>query len=96
MNKSLLNIYLSLVLYTYTKFLFKRYNMAERKVGRPKKNDSEKRTNQIMLTFTDSEYEDIKKMKLIFNQPTLADTLRHFIQKGREALAHELAQVQHN
>jgi len=64
--------------------------MAERKAGRPPKEDSEKRTKQVMLTFTENEYDKLKSMQKILNQATLTATLMLFIEKGKETMAQEL------
>ena len=66
--------------------------MAERRAGRPPiEDESQKREKKVMLSFTQAEYDDYKKMQGLLNQATLTATLMLFIQKGREAMAQELA-----
>lgn len=60
--------------------------MAERKAGRPKKEDTEKRTKQVMLTFTENEYDELKKMQSLLNQATLTATILLFMNRGIEAV----------
>lgn len=63
--------------------------MAERKAGRPTKETSEKRNKQVMLSFTEAEYEHLQKMKTLFNQATLTATVLMFMEKGMEAVQSE-------
>ena len=64
--------------------------MSGKKAGRPPlKDESQRRDKKVMLTFTSSEYEDLKKYQILLNQATLTATLLFFINKGREAVARE-------
>jgi len=60
--------------------------MAERKAGRPKKDDTEKRIKQVMLSFTENEYDELKKMQSLLNQATLTATILLFMNRGMEAV----------
>jgi len=60
--------------------------MAERKAGRPPKESSEKRTKQVMLSFTQEEYDELKKMQSLLNQSTLTSTILLFMNRGKEAV----------
>ena len=65
--------------------------MAEKKAGRPSlTNDSEKKEKKVMLSFTKSEYEDLKKIQVLLNQPTLTAMLQNFISRGRKDMVNEL------
>ena len=64
--------------------------MSDKKAGRPPlKDESKRRDKKVMLTFTTSQYEDLKKYQVLLNQSTLTSTLLFFIEKGREAVARE-------
>ena len=65
--------------------------MADKKVGRPPlKDDSQRRDKKVMLTFTQSEYDELKKMQTLTNQSTLTGTLLMFIERGMQSLKEEL------
>jgi len=64
--------------------------MAERKAGRPKKEQSDKRTKQVMLTFTENEYTELQKMQKLLNQTTLTNTILYFMNRGKEAVKDDL------
>ena len=65
--------------------------MADKKVGRPPlKDDSQRRDKKVMLTFTQSEYDELKKMQTLLNQSTLTGTLLMFIERGMQSLKEEL------
>lgn len=64
--------------------------MGEKTAGRPPlKSESDRREKKVMLSFTQSEYDDLKRQQVLLNQATLTATLLLFIQKGREAVAQE-------
>lgn len=59
--------------------------MSEKKAGRPPlRDENDRRTKKVMLAFTKSEYEELKKMQIILNRPTLTSTIQFFIDKGME------------
>lgn len=65
--------------------------MADKKAGRPPlKDDSQRRDKKVMLTFTQSEYDELLKMKTLLNQSTLTGTLLMFIDRGMQSLKEEL------
>ena len=65
--------------------------MAEKKAGRPPlKDDSQRRDKKVMLTFTQNEYDELKKMQTLTNQSTLTGTLLMFIDRGMQSLKEEL------
>ncbi len=66
--------------------------MSDKKAGRPPlKDESQRRDKKVMLTFTNSQYDDLKKYQVLLNQATLTSTLLFFIEKGRESVAREFA-----
>jgi hypothetical protein len=66
--------------------------MNDKKAGRPPlKDESQRREKKVMLTFTNNEYDDLKKYQVLLNQATLTATLLFFIEKGRESVAREFA-----
>lgn len=68
--------------------------MSEKKAGRPPlRDESQKRDKKVMLTFTKSEYDELKKMQSLLNRPTLTSTIQLFIQKGMKSLTEELLQA---
>lgn len=66
----------------------------ERKRGRPPLKDvSQKRDQKVMMTFTKEEYDNLKKMQVILNKPTLTSTIHEFIDRGMKDLKQELVQT---
>ena len=58
-----------------------------RSVGRPKIEDKEQiRDKKVMLSFTQAEYDELKKMQKLLNRSTLTSTINYFIDRGREAI----------
>lgn len=65
--------------------------MSTKKAGRPPlKDESEKREKKVMLTFTQKEYDELKKMQVLLNKATLTATLLLFIDRGMRSLKEEL------
>jgi len=62
-----------------------------KKAGRPPLEDkSQKRDKKVMLTFTQNEYDELKKMQVLLNKSTLTATLLLFIDRGMKSLKEEL------
>lgn len=62
-------------------------NRQYRSVGRPIQNDkSQIREKKVMMSFTQREYDDLKKMQTLLNKSTLTATISYFIERGREAV----------
>lgn len=58
-----------------------------RNVGRPKIEDKEQiRDKKVMMSFTQSEYDEFKRMQKLLNKSTLTSTLHFFIDRGVEAV----------
>lgn len=61
-----------------------------RSYGRPAQEDKSKlREKKVMLSFTQEEYDELKRMQELLNKSTLTSTINFFIARGREALAEE-------
>jgi len=58
-----------------------------RSVGRPPIEDKDQiRDKKVMMSFTQSEYDELKKMQKLLNRSTLTATIQYFIDRGREAV----------
>ncbi len=58
-----------------------------RNVGRPKIEDKEQiRDKKVMMSFTQAEYDELKRMQKLLNKSTLTSTISYFIERGREAV----------
>ena len=58
-----------------------------RNVGRPPLEDKEQiRDKKVMMSFTQSEYDELKRMQKLLNKSTLTATIYYFIDRGREAV----------
>lgn len=65
--------------------------MSDKKAGRPPlKDEAQRRDKKVMLTFTQSEYDELKKMQTLLNQSTLTATILMFIDRGMQSLKEEL------
>ena len=62
--------------------------------GAPKKKSSEKRTKKVMLSMTESRYEQLQKYQDLLNKNTLTSTIDYFIDKGIEKTREDFEQVQ--
>ena len=60
------------------------------KFGRPAKEDSEKKTKKILMSFTEKEYRKIQKYQEMFNKRTLTSTLEYLIERGEEKVRDDL------
>ncbi len=58
-----------------------------RNVGRPPVEDKEQiKDKKVMMSFTQSEYDELKRMQKLLNKSTLTATINYFIDRGREAV----------
>ncbi len=65
-----------------------------KKAGRPPlRDESERRDKKVMLAFTKTEYEDLKKMQTLLNRSTLTSTIHYFIDRGRESLSKDFTNM---
>lgn len=70
--------------------LEKRNFMSDKKAGRPPlRDESQRRDKKVMLTFTQGEYDELKKMQTLLNQSTLTATILMFIDRGMQSLKDE-------
>lgn len=62
-------------------------NRKNRSVGRPPLEDKEQvRDKKVMMSFTQAEYDELKRMQKLLNKSTLTSTISYFIDRGREAV----------
>lgn len=62
-------------------------NRKNRNVGRPKIEDKDQiRDKKVMMSFTQSEYDELKRMQKLLNKSTLTATISYFMERGREAV----------
>ena len=54
------------------------------KGGRPKLDKEEQRTKKVLLSYTEKEYEELKRMQGILGKNTLTATIQHFVDRGIE------------
>jgi hypothetical protein len=58
-----------------------------RNVGRPPVEDKEQiRDKKVMMSFTQGEYDELKRMQKLLNKSTLTATINYFVDRGREAV----------
>jgi len=58
-----------------------------RSVGRPSvKDKSQIRDKKVMMSFTQNEYDELKRMQKLLNKSTLTATISYFMERGREAV----------
>ena len=60
------------------------------KFGRPKKEESEKKTKKVLLSMTEKQYEKILRYQKLFNKKTVTATVEYLIEQGEEKLLREL------
>ena len=44
-----------------------------------------------MISFTQEEYDDLKRMQKLLNRPTLTSTINYFIERGRDSLIRDFS-----
>jgi len=57
--------------------------------GRPKASEDDKREKKVMLSFTQKEFEELKRLQFIMNKPTLTATIQFFLKEGIESVREE-------
>lgn len=62
-------------------------------VGRPKATKEEKREKKVMLSFTEKEYEELKRLQFIMNKPTLTATIQFFLNEGIDKVRDEFMNI---
>lgn len=61
--------------------------------GRPKATKEEKREKKVMLSFTEKEYEELKRLQFIMNKATLTATIMFFLNEGIEKVREEFISI---
>lgn len=60
-----------------------RFDKFER-MGRPKLEKDELKTKKVLLSYTEKEYEELKRMQMVLGKATLTATIQHFVDRGIE------------
>lgn len=67
-------------------------NRKNRSVGRPALEDKElARDKKVMMSFTQSEYDELKRMQKLLNRSTLTATIQYFLDRGKEAVSKDFS-----
>jgi ribosomal protein L44E len=64
-----------------------------RSFGRPKKEESDKKTKKIQLSMTEKQYIKMKKYQELFHLNTLTATIEYLIDQGEQRVIAELEMV---
>ncbi len=59
-------------------------------LGRPKKDDKEKKTKKILLSMTEKQYQKMQRYQKIFGKKTLTATIEFLIEQGEEKIKRDL------
>lgn len=54
------------------------------KFGRPKKEETEKKTKKILLSMTEKQYQKMQRYQKLFGKKTLTSTLEYLLEQGEE------------
>ena len=54
------------------------------KFGRPKKEETEKKTKKILLSMTEKQYQKMQRYQILFGKKTLTSTLEYLLEQGEE------------
>ena len=60
------------------------------KFGRPKKDETEKKTKKVLLSMTEKQYKKMLRYQQMFGKKTLTSTLEYLIKQGEEKVLEEL------
>ena len=67
-------------------------NRKNRSVGRPALEDKELiRDKKVMMSFTQAEYDELKRMQKTLNKSTLTATVSYLMERGREAVSKDFS-----
>ena len=66
-----------------------RFDKFNKKNGRPTKEESEKKTEKVLMSFTKKDYEKLKRYQKMFGKKTLTSTLEYLIKQGEERVREE-------
>ncbi len=59
------------------------------KFGRPKKEETEKKTKKILLSMTEKQYQKMQRYQKLFGKKTLTSTLEYLLEQGEEKVREE-------
>ena len=59
------------------------------KFGRPKKEETEKKTKKILLSMTEKQYQKMQRYQKLFGKKTLTSTLEYLLEQGEEKVKEE-------
>ena len=59
------------------------------KFGRPKKEETEKKTKKVLLSMTEQQYQKMQRYQKMFGKNTLTSTLEFLITQGEERVSEE-------
>ncbi|PHR71309.1 MAG: hypothetical protein COA66_09915 [Arcobacter sp.] len=63
-----------------------------RSAGRPVQEDKSLiKDKKVMMSFTQDEYDELKRLQKLLNQPTLTATLYDFLERGKKSLQSEFS-----
>ena len=63
--------------------------MKRGKLGRPATEKSQLRDKKVQVSFTQDEYDELKRMQRILNKPTLSATVEFFMEEGMQKVREE-------
>ena len=67
-------------------------NRKNRSVGRPALEDKELvRDKKVMMSFTQAEYDELKRMQKTLNKSTLTATISYLMERGRDSVCKDFS-----
>ncbi len=67
-------------------------NRKNRSVGRPALEDKELiRDKKVMMSFTQAEYDELKRMQKTLNKSTLTATISYLMERGRDSVSKDFS-----
>ena len=67
-------------------------NRKNRSVGRPALEDKElARDKKVMMSFTQAEYDELKRMQKTLNKSTLTATISYLMERGRDSVSKDFS-----
>ena len=67
-------------------------NTKNRSVGRPALEDKELiRDKKVMMSFTQAEYDELKRMQKTLNKSTLTATISYLMERGRDSVSKDFS-----
>ena len=59
-------------------------------LGRPKKDEHEKKTKKVLISMTEKQYQKMQRYQKIFGKKTLTSTIEFLIEQGEEKVKRDL------